>query len=76
MDHTQQNPKKIQSVSKLQESPKNGPTGSKTGGQTEKTEILSVISFIEDTVRTLPNYRERLKNQLDVNLVQTEIILI
>ena len=76
MDHTHQNPQKIQSEPKLQESPKNGPTASKTGGQIEKTEMLSVISFIEDTMRTLPNYGEKLKNQLDINLVQKEMLLI
>ena len=33
----------------------------------KKMEILSVISFTKDTLRTLSNYEERLKNQLDVN---------
>ena len=75
MDHTHQNPQKFQSEPKLQESPKNGPTASKTEGQIEKTKILSVISFIEDTMKTLSNYGERLKNQLDINLVQKEMLL-
>ena len=73
MDHTHQNPQKIQTDRKVQESSKNEPTASVTGGQIEKIEILSVISFIEDTMKTLPNYRERLKKQLDVNLIQKEI---
>ena len=62
MDHTHQNPQKIQTERKFQESSKNGPTASETGGQIEKIEILSVISFIEDTMRTLSDYGERLKN--------------
>ena len=77
MDHTHQNPQKVQSERKLQKSPKNGPAASKTGGQVEKkTKMLSVISFIEGTMRTLSNYGERLKNQLDINLIQKEMLLI
>ena len=57
---------------KVPESSKNGPT---TWGPIEKIEILNVISFIEDTMRTLSNYGERLKNQLDINLIQKEIYL-
>ena len=33
----------------------------------KKMEILSAISFTKGTLRTLSNYEERLKNQLDVN---------
>ena len=73
MDHTHQNPQKIQTERKVQESLKNRPTASETGGQTEKIEMLSVISFIEDIMRTLSNYGEKLKKQLDINLIQKEM---
>ena len=36
-------------------------------------EIKILISFIEDTVRTLSNYGERIKNQLDINLIHREV---
>ena len=62
MDHTHENPQKIQTEWKVQESSKNRPTASETGGQIKKIEILSVISFTEDT---LSNYGKRLKKQLD-----------
>ena len=64
MDHTHQNPQKIQTERKVQGSSKNGATASETWGQREKLQIPSVISFIEDKMRT---YGERLKNQLDIS---------
>ena len=73
MDHTHQNPQKILTEQKVQESSKNGPTASETGGQIEKIEKLSVISFIEDIMRTLSNCGERLKKHFDINLIQKEM---
>ena len=49
MDHTNQNPQKIQTERKVQESSKNGPVASEIGDQIEKIEILSVTLFIDDT---------------------------
>ena len=43
------------------------------GGQLEKVELLSVVTFIEETMKTLATYREQLKSQLDISLIQTEI---
>ena len=50
MNHTHQNPKKKKKKSKKKS--KNRPKASQTGGQIEKLEILSVISFLEYTMRT------------------------
>ena len=54
-----QHPKNVQEVSE--------------GGQLEKVELLSVIIFIEETMKTLATYGKQLKSQLDINLIQTEI---
>ena len=43
------------------------------GGQLEKVELLSVVTFIEETMKTLATYRKQLKSQLDISLIQTEI---
>ena len=43
------------------------------GGQLEKVELLSVITFIEETMKTLATYGKQLKSQLDNNLIQTEM---
>ena len=51
MDHTNQNPQKIQTERKVQESSKNGPVASEIGDQIEKIEILSVTLFVEDTMQ-------------------------
>ena len=45
------------------------------GGQLEKVEVLSVITFIEETMKTLATYGKHLKSQLDINLIQTKIPL-
>ena len=68
MDHIHQNQKKNQ-----KKKSKNRPKASQTGGQIEKIEILSVISFLEYTMRTLSSYRERLKKKLDINLIKKEM---
>ena len=52
--------------------PKNVQEASK-GGQLEEVELLSVITFIEETMKTLTTYGKHLKSQLDINLIQTEI---
>ena len=43
------------------------------GDQLEKLELFSVITFIEETMKTLTTYGKQLKSQLDINLIQTEI---
>ena len=45
------------------------------GGQLEKVESLSVITFIEETMKTLATYGKQLKSQLDINLIQTGIYI-
>ena len=57
--------------SKTTQYPKNVQETSE-GGQLEKVELLSVITFIEETMET---YGKQLKSQLDINLIQTEISL-
>ena len=42
-------------------------------GQVEKVELLSIITFIEETMKILATYGKQLKSQLDINLIQTEI---
>ena len=42
----------------------------KKGGQKENINLLEVISFVEKTMKTLSNYGERLKIQLDFNSTQ------
>ena len=58
--------------SKTTQHPKNLQEASE-GGQLEKVELLSVITFIEETMKTLATYGKQLKSQLDINLIQTEI---
>ena len=43
------------------------------GGQLQKVELLSVITFIKETMKTLATYGKQMKSQLDINLIQTEI---
>ena len=43
------------------------------GGQPEKVELLSVVTFIEETMKTLATYGKQIKCLLDINLIQTEI---
>ena len=56
---TTQHPKNVQEASE--------------GGQLEKLELLSVITLIEETMKTLATYGKQLKSHLDINLIQTEI---
>ena len=39
------------------------------GGQLEKVELLSFITFIEETMKTLATYGKQLKSQLGINLI-------
>ena len=55
--------------SKTTQYPKNVQETSE-GGQLEKVELLSVITFIEETMET---YGKQLRSQLDINLIQTAI---
>ena len=41
-------------------------------GQLGKKELLSVITFIAKTMKTLATWEKQLKNYLDINLIQTE----
>ena len=40
------------------------------GDQQQNIEIINMISFIEQTMKTLKNFGEQLKIQLDANLIQ------
>ena len=40
------------------------------GGQQQNMEIINTISYIEQTIKTLKNFGEQLKIQLDTNLIQ------
>ena len=43
---------------------------SSIGGHIKNVEIISVISFIEKTMKTLKGFGEQLKIQLNSNLIQ------
>ena len=64
-----------QSRSQLTEQQKQQPKNFQTasiidGGQQQNVEIISVISFIEQTMQTRKSFGEQLKIQLDTNLTQ------
>ena len=40
------------------------------GGQQQNMEIINMISCIQQTMKTLKNFGEELKIQLDTNLIQ------
>ena len=40
------------------------------GGQQQNMEIINMISYIEQTMKTLKSFGEQLKLQLDTNLIQ------
>ena len=42
------------------------------GGQQENVDLITVINFIQQTMKTLSNYGEQLKTQLDFNLTQQD----
>ena len=42
------------------------------GDQQENVQLITVINFIEQTMKTLSNYGEQLKTQLDFNLTQQD----
>ena len=39
------------------------------GSQQQTMEIITMISYIEETMKTLKNFRKRLKAQLESNLI-------
>ena len=41
--------------------------------QEDYWELMSVITFLKETMKTLATYGKQLKSQLDINLIQTEI---
>ena len=49
---------------------------SNIGGLKKNVEIISVISFIEETMKTLKGFGEQLKIQLNSNLTQYGKLLI
>ena len=55
----------------LQQNSKNGKAASATNrGQQENIDLLKVINFVEETMKTLSIYGEQLKMQLDFNFTQ------
>ena len=42
------------------------------GGQQENVELITIINFIEQTMKTLSSYGEQSKTQLDFNLTQQD----
>ena len=47
-----------------------GTASNNNGGQQQNIEIINMRSYIEQTMKTLKNFREQLKMQLDANLIQ------
>ena len=57
------------------DNPKNAQIASTTGGQvTNNTEIINVLTFIQQTMETLSAYNEQLKEKLDINLTHQETL--
>ena len=57
------------------DNPKNAQMASKPGGQTTKnTEIINVLTFIQQTMETLSAYNEQLKAKLDINLTYQDTL--
>ena len=56
----------------ISESKNENTTTVSHGGQQENPKLITVINFIEQTMRTLSNYGEQLKTQLDFNLTQQD----
>ena len=42
------------------------------GGQQENVQLITIINFIEQTTKTLSNYEEQSKTQLEFNLTQQD----
>ena len=61
---------KNQSLINQSQSQTTKATAKKLGGQQQNVEIISVISFIEQTILTLKSFGEQLKIQLDTNLTK------
>ena len=55
------------------ENPKNLKQASQNGGQIKNIELLSVITFIDETMKTLTSYAEQLRNQLDIDMIPQEM---
>ena len=57
----------------LQQNSKQGNAAPATNsGQQENIDLLKVISFVEETMKTLFDYEEQLKIELDFNLTHRE----
>ena len=55
--------------------PKNPQMASTLGGQTpNNTEIINVLTFIQQTMETLSAYNEQLKGKLDINLTHQDTL--
>ena len=67
----QRDPKREKYKSNIISKSKNENTASVChGGQQENVQLITVINFTEQTMKTLWNYGEQLKTQLDFNLTQ------
>ena len=65
------NQSRSQSIEQQKQQPRNFQTASIIdGGPEQNVEIISVVSFIEQTMQTLKSFGERLKIQLDTSLTQ------
>ena len=57
-----------------QQNSENGNAASATNrGQQENIDLLKVISFVEETMKTLSNYGEQLKMQFDTKTFNRDI---
>ena len=55
--------------------PKTAQMAPTPGGQaTSNTEIINVLSFIQQKMETLPAYSEQLKAKLDINLTHLAML--
>ena len=67
--------KQSQTNSIIGDNPKNAQMAPTLGGQTtSNTEIINVLTFIQQTMETLSAYSEQLKAKLDINLTHQETL--
>ena len=67
--------KQSQTNNIYEDNPKNAQMASTLGGQaTNNTEIINVLTFIQQTMETLSAYSEQLKAKLDINLTHQETL--
>ena len=67
--------KQSQTNSITGDNPKNAQMVSRLGGEaTNNTEIINVLTFIQQTMETLSAYNEQLKAKLDINLTHQDTL--